>query len=73
MNFLIAMLFILNVFFTILTMSLIVTFINNKPIMKRNVQDQILVDLAMVTIGYVILYSTALTGVNFTNILKVAF
>jgi len=54
-------------------MSLIVTFINNKPIMKRNVQDQILVDLAMVTIGYVILYSTALTGVNFTNILKVAF
>jgi len=40
-------------------MSLIVSFINNKPILKRNVQDQILVDLAMVTVGYAILYSTS--------------
>jgi len=59
MNFFILMLFVLNVFCTILTMSLIVSFINNKPILKRNVQDQILVDLAMVTVGYVILYSTS--------------
>lgn len=59
MNLLIVMFFILNICITILTMSLIVSFINNKPILKRNVQDQILVDLAMVTLGYVILYSTS--------------
>ena len=41
---------------TILPMSIIVKYINNKAIIKRNVQDHIQVDLAMVTVVYVYYY-----------------
>ena len=41
---------------TILPISIIVKYVNNKAIIKRNVQDQTQVDLAMVTLVYVYYY-----------------
>ncbi len=51
-------LFISPMILTIMPMTIIVQFLNSKAIIKRNIQDQIQVDLAVVTLVYVYLYSS---------------
>jgi hypothetical protein len=58
MNTSIVGLFISPIVLTIFPMTVIVKYINNKAIVKRNIQDQIQVDLAVVTLVYVYLYSS---------------
>ena len=56
MDYLFIAFFIAPMVLTILPMSIIVKYVNNKAIIKRNVQDHIQVDLAMVTLVYVYYY-----------------
>ena len=58
MNYFIVGLFISPMVLTILPMAIIVKYLNNKAIIKRNIQDQIQIDLAVVTLVYVYLYSS---------------
>ncbi len=51
-------LFISPMVFGTLEMAIIIKYLNNKAIIKRNIQDQIQVDLAIVTLVYVYLYSS---------------
>jgi hypothetical protein len=56
MDYILIVVFTLPMVWTILLMSIIVTYLNNKAIIKRSVQDQIQVDLARITIMYVYYY-----------------
>jgi len=58
MDFLLIAIFILPMVLTNVPISFIVKYLNNKAIIKRTVQDQIQVDLAMVTLVYVYFYSS---------------
>ena len=58
MKILVIVLFILTMLLGTLAISIIVKFLNNKSIIKSNVQDKIQVDLAVVTLVYVYLYSS---------------
>ena len=58
MNTSVVLIFSLIMASSILTLSIIVKFLRNKEIVKRNVQDQIQVDLALLTLFYVTSSST---------------
>jgi hypothetical protein len=58
MNWLVIVLFSLPMVFGTTAMSIIIHYLNNKAIIKRNIQDQVQVDLAYITLLYVHLYSS---------------
>jgi hypothetical protein len=58
MDYLLIVLFVISIVSAILIMTIIVKFLNSKALVKRNVQNQIQLDLTVVTMMYVVLYSS---------------
>jgi hypothetical protein len=58
MGYLIIVLFVIPMVLAITITTIIVKFLNSKALVKRNIQNQIQLDLAVVTITYVTLYSS---------------
>jgi hypothetical protein len=58
MNFVAIILFSVNMLLTIIIMSVIIAFLNQKPMVKKDVQDQIQIDLIRLTLVFVIVYSS---------------
>ncbi len=58
MNWIVIVLFSLPMVFGTIAMAIIIKYLNNKAIIKRNIQDQVQVDLAYITLLYVHLYSS---------------
>jgi hypothetical protein len=60
MNLFVVLFFALIMVFTILTMTIIIKFLKNKALIKKSVKDQIQVDLALLTLLYVITFSSVI-------------
>lgn len=58
MNTVVVVIYALIMVFTIVTMSIIVKFLKNKALIKKSIKDQIQVDLALLTLLYIITFSS---------------